>query len=71
MSEVGTAKYFGIGAIFMALAGAAIVVYSLVAGESAQGNSQAMAGMGIIVAVVLFVLLAIIAGVMLYRQSKK
>ena len=33
-AEVGTAKYFGVGAIFMILAGAAIVIYSLVTGLS-------------------------------------
>ncbi|MCU1516788.1 MAG: hypothetical protein JWQ75_1509 [Pseudarthrobacter sp.] len=40
MAEVGTAKYFGIGAIFMALAGAGTVVYSLMAGSRPKGMSR-------------------------------
>jgi hypothetical protein len=31
-SVIGTPKYFGIGAILMAIAGAAIVIYSIAAG---------------------------------------
>ena len=71
MSEVGTAKHFGIGAIFMALAGAGTVIYAFVAGEPTQGNVEAQARLLITVVAILFVPMGVIVGVMLYRQSKK
>lgn len=70
-SEVGTGKYFGIGAILMALAGAATIVYSLVAGETGRGNDEAQALLVIIIAAVGFVVLATVFAVMLYRRRSK
>jgi hypothetical protein len=69
-SSVGTAKYFGIGAVLMALCGAATIVYSLVTGSSPLSNSTGGAVFVIIVAALLFVILGIVS-LLMYVRSRK
>ncbi|SEF10958.1 hypothetical protein SAMN04489740_4053 [Arthrobacter alpinus] len=71
MTGVGTAKYFGIGALFMILAGAAIVIYSLVTGQMGTSNDPATALMVIIIAAVGFVVLGVVFAVMLFKRRSK
>jgi hypothetical protein len=70
-AEVGTAKYFGIGAIFMILAGAATVVYSLVTGQMGGSNDRTSALIVIIIAAIGFVVLGVIFAVMLFKRRSK
>lgn len=70
-AEVGTAKYFGIGAIFMVLAGAALVIYSLVTGQTGGSNDESTAVMVIIIAAIGFVVLGIVFAVMLYKRRSR
>lgn len=69
-SSVGTAKYFGIGAVLMALCGVATIVYSLITGSSPVSNSASGAAFAIIVAAVLFVVLGVVS-VLMYVRSRK
>ena len=71
MTGVGTAKYFGIGALFMILAGAAIVIYSLVTGQIGRSNDPATALMVIVIAAVGFVVLGVVFAVMLFKRRSK
>ena len=70
-SEVGTAKNFGIGAILMALAGAAIVAYSVVTGETGRSTDEAQASLVIAIAAVGFIIVGIAVAVTLYRRRSK
>lgn len=70
-AEVGTAKYFGVGAIFMILAGAAIVIYSLVTGQLGGSNDRTTALMVIIIAAVGFIVLGVVFAVMLFKRRSK
>ncbi|WP_367765844.1 hypothetical protein [Arthrobacter sp. HS15c] len=70
-AEVGTAKYFGIGAMFMVLAGAATVIYSLVTGQMGGSSDRSAALMTIIIAAVGFVVLGVVFAVMLFKRRSK
>jgi hypothetical protein len=51
-SEVGSAKYFGTGAILMVPAGAATVIYTLITGQSGRATDESQALVIIIIAAV-------------------
>jgi drug/metabolite transporter (DMT)-like permease len=70
-AEVGTANYFGMGAIFMILAGVATVIYSLVTGQMGGSNDRTTALMVIIIAAVGFVVLGVVFAVMLFKRRSK
>ena len=70
-AEFGTAKYFGIGAIFMILAGVATVIYSLVTGETGGSNDRTTALLVIVIAAVGFVVLGVVFAVLLFKRRSK
>ncbi|ABK02400.1 hypothetical protein Arth_1003 [Arthrobacter sp. FB24] len=70
-TEVGTAKCFGIGAIFMVLAGAATVISSLVTGHTGGSGDRSTALTIMIIAAVGFVVLGIVFAVTLYKRRSK
>ncbi|WP_314215431.1 hypothetical protein [Pseudarthrobacter equi] len=70
-AEVGTAKYFGIGAILMILAGAGTIIYSLVTGQTGGSSDRSTALIVIIIAAVGFVVLGTVFAVMLFKRRSK
>ena len=70
-TELGTAKYFGLGALLVAAAGAGTVIFSLVTGQMGGSNDRSTALMTIIIAAVGFVVLGITFVVMLLKRRSK
>ncbi|MFC9770596.1 MULTISPECIES: hypothetical protein [unclassified Pseudarthrobacter] len=70
-AEVGTAKYFGIGAILMILAGVGTIIFSLVTGQMGGSSDRNTALVVIIIAAVGFVVLGTVFAVMLFKRRSK